>query len=70
MIEVLVRLGGEEPQREMLVRAGSITDALCIAEEHGLDGVVSVVFPIDADRFFVPESVDSAGFGGRKEAPA
>ena len=66
MIEVLISLGSQESQRRMVVRARSIIDALCVAEEHELNGEVRVVFPIDADRFFVGEEVKiSSVDGGR-----
>lgn len=66
MIEVLVRLGDEEPQREMIVRAGNIIDALCVAEEHSLGGKVRLVFPIDAGRFFVGETAKVVELEGWK----
>lgn len=67
MIEVLISLGGQGSRRRMVVRARSIIDALCVAEEHDLNGEVSVVFPIDADSFFADEKVKiSSVDGGNK----
>lgn len=66
MIEVLVRLGDEESQRQMVVRARNIIDALCVAEEHSLGGKVRVVFPIDAGRFFVGETAKVVELESRK----
>lgn len=75
MIEVRVRLHGEEPQREMLVRAQSIAEALRVAKRHGFDGEVRVVYAIDADRFFVRgvggasnTTSNTTGLDGREEA--
>lgn len=70
MIEVLIRLDGEEPRREMMVRAQSIVGALCVAEEHSPAGEVSVVFPIDADRFFVGDAAETVELDGREEVTA
>lgn len=66
MIEVTARLGVQEPPRKMVVRAGSIIDALSVAEEYSLEGGVSVVFPVDADRFFIQAAAKTSRLEERK----
>jgi len=61
MIEVLLKSYNEGLQREMVVRAWSIAEALRVAKEQGVDGEVRVVFPIDADRFFVRDAAKTTG---------
>lgn len=70
MVRVTIEVCVDGARHRIAVRAASIPGALGLAEEYHLDGEARVVFPIEADEFFVDGLSAAAGCMGCEQVPS